>query len=195
MTQAGERYTIRKKVFKFFGAAFHVYDNRGNVIGYCKQRAFKLKEDLRIFTGEDCTTEFLRMKARNVIDFGATYDILMPDGTALGSVRRKGLASTFVRDHWLIFNPEGTQIGEINEDNAGLAVARRFIPLVSLLSPQKFDVVKLNDPRPIATLRTHMNIFIRRISISIHQEDSDLDDLMILGIGCLLAAFEQRDER
>ena len=90
MIQPGEKYTIRQKVFKVFGGAFHIYDNQGNVIAYCKQRAFKLKEDLRVYTGEDCSKEFLRIKARNIIDFGATYDILLPDGTSLGSVRRKG---------------------------------------------------------------------------------------------------------
>ena len=190
-----EQYTIRKKVIKIFGAAFHIYDARGAVVGFCKQKAFKLKEDLRIYTSEACAEEFILMKARNIIDFGATYDITLPDGSKIGSARRKGLASTFLRDHWLIYNPEGVQIGEVNEDSSGLALARRFVPLVGIIAPQKYDVKRLDNPEPVATLRTHMNIFIRRLGIRIHRTDPDLDEIMILAIGCLLTAMERRDER
>ena len=49
----GEQYTVRRKVLKIFGAAFHVYDEHGSVVGYCKQKAFKLKEDIRLYTGPD----------------------------------------------------------------------------------------------------------------------------------------------
>ncbi len=48
--EPGEHYTIRRKVLKIFGAAFHIYDPHGNLAGYCKQKAFKLKEDIRIYT-------------------------------------------------------------------------------------------------------------------------------------------------
>ena len=46
-------YLIRQKIFKLFGAAFHIYDPAGNVAFYSKQKAFKLKEDIRIYTNED----------------------------------------------------------------------------------------------------------------------------------------------
>lgn len=78
---SGEKYTIRRKVLKIFGAAFHIYDAQGQVIGYCKQAAFKLKEDLRIYTDESMQRELLRISARHIIDFGATYDIKPPKGT------------------------------------------------------------------------------------------------------------------
>ena len=32
---------------------FHIYDEAGNVAFYSKMKAFKLKEDLRIYSGED----------------------------------------------------------------------------------------------------------------------------------------------
>ena len=36
------------EVLKIFGAAFHIYDPHGALVGYCKQKAFKLKEDIRM---------------------------------------------------------------------------------------------------------------------------------------------------
>lgn len=52
--QPGEAYTIRRKVLKLFGAAFHIYNPAGAVVGFCKQKAFKLKEDIRVYTDETC---------------------------------------------------------------------------------------------------------------------------------------------
>src|SRR6478672_854048 len=69
------QYLLRKKVFKIFGAAFHIYDTAGNVVLYSKQKVLKLKEDIRVYTGPDMTAELLTIKARQVIDFGASYDV------------------------------------------------------------------------------------------------------------------------
>lgn len=63
-----EKYLVRRKVFKIFGAAFHIYDAAGNIVFYSKQKAFKLKEDIRIYTGEDMQQEVLTMRARQILD-------------------------------------------------------------------------------------------------------------------------------
>ena len=50
-------YLFRKKVFKLFGEAFHVYDEYGSVLLYSKQRPFKLREDFRVYSDERQTEE------------------------------------------------------------------------------------------------------------------------------------------
>ena len=75
---AGESYTIRQKVFKIWGNAFHIYGADGSLAGYCRQKALKLKEDLRFYTDESMSAELFVIKARSVIDFGATYDVKLP---------------------------------------------------------------------------------------------------------------------
>ena len=191
--QPGESYTIRRKVLKIFGAAFHIYDPHGAVVGFCKQKAFKLREDLRIYTDESCSTEFLIIKARSVIDFGTTYDVTLPDGTAVGSLRRKGLTSTVLKDHWLVFDDSGRQVGELAEIGSFLAFLRRFIEFVSFLSPQQFALTK-SDGSKVANYRTHFNPFIYRLSIAVLKDDPEIDDLVILAAGCLIAAIEGRQE-
>src|SRR4051794_19388168 len=85
-------YMVRRKIFKIFGGAFYLLDEAGKMIGYSKQAAFKWKEDIRVYTDDGMTTELLVIKARSVIDFGATYDVFDPRnaGRAVGSLRRKG---------------------------------------------------------------------------------------------------------
>ncbi len=186
----GEQYTIRRKVFKVFGAGFHIYAADGQLAGYCKQKAFKLKEDLRVFTNESQTDELFRISARSVIDFGSTYDVKLPSGESLGSLRRKGLAS-IMRDTWLVFDPNDNQIASLREDSGTKAMMRRLMGDYSSLMPQRF-ALETTDGRTIATYRTHFNLFIYRLGITIHTEDDQLDDLVVLAAGCLLAAIEGR---
>jgi uncharacterized protein YxjI len=191
----GESYMIRRKVFKIFGAAFHIYDPAGNVVGYCKQKAFKFKEDLRVYTDESCTTELMVIKARSILDFGATYDVTLGTGQSLGSLRRKGMTSTFLRDHWLIYTPDNRQIAEITEDGSFLAFARRFIELVAALSPQTFTIKRTTggaEGQEIAKFRQHFHLFVYKLSVTVAADDPELDDLVILAAGCLIAAIEGR---
>ncbi len=187
----GESYTIRRKVLKILGAAFHIYDPQGQVVGYCKQKAFKFKEDIRIFTDDTCSREWLVIKARSVIDFGATYDVSLPDGTVVGSLRRKGLKSTFLRDSWMVFDAEGKQIADLSEPGGLLTLARRYVDFVSLFFPQKFSLTR-TDGTVIARYRQHFNLLVYRLSIAVEKDDPELDDLVILAAGCLICAIEGR---
>lgn len=189
---AGERYTIRRQIFKLLGAGFHVYDASGRVVGYCRQRAFKLKEDLRIYTDESRSTELLSIGARSVIDFGATYDVRLPGGDVIGSFRRKGLKS-LVRDEWLVLDEAGREVAVLREDSGTLALLRRVLDLAALFLPQRFTLVGAGGA-PLATYRQHFNPFVYRLGVAIHAEDEIVDDLMVLAFGCLIAVIEGRQD-
>ena len=186
----GEQFTVRRKVLKILGASFHVFDESGQVVAYCQQKAFKLREDIRLFTDETKTETLLTMKARSVIDFGVTFDITLPSGASIGSLRRKGLKSMF-RDSWLLYSPEGVELATMREDSGAMAILRRLHDAFALLSPQKFRITK-HDGTHVATLRTHFNLFVYRLGVSIHVEDEEVDELMVLASACLIAAIEGR---
>lgn len=188
----GEQYTVRRKVLQFLGASFHVYDDAGNVVAFCRQKAFKLREDIRLYTDESMSTELLTMKTRSILDFGATYDVALPSGEIIGSLRRKGMKS-FLRDSWMIFGPDGRELAKLTEDSSMLAVLRRLHELFAMLSPQKFDVIS-TDGTHIATLRTHFNPFVYRLGVAIHADHPEMDELMVLAAGCLIAAIEGRQQ-
>ena len=189
-----EQYTIRRKFFKIFGAAFHVYDEHGSVIGYCKQKAFKLREDIKLYTGEDMSELLLTLNTQQIIDFGATYAVTLPDGTSLGTLRRKGLKSSFVRDEWMIFDAQGKVIARVRETGSIAPLARRYIDYATIILPQRYEVVRNRDQKAIAHLRQHFNPFIFRLGVAINDEDEDMDDLLILGASCLIAAIEGRQD-
>ncbi len=123
---------FRRKFFKFFGAEITVTEpNSEQVVGLIKMKAWKLREDIRLYSDKTLTQELIRIGARNIIDFGATYDVFdSPTDKQLFSLRRKGLKSTFVRDHWDMSDAGGNPLGFVQETSSGLALARRWIEIV-----------------------------------------------------------------
>jgi len=185
-----EAYTIRRKVFKIAGASFTVTDDSGAMVGFCKQKAFKLREDIRVFTDESQSDLLLAMKTDTIIDFSASYDITLADGSKIASLRRKGMKSLF-RDSWQVFDAEGNEIAKIEEDSVMLGLLRRGHEILASLIPQTFNVVT-TDGRLVSSFRTHMNPFVYKLSVRIHEQDANLDELVLLGAACLLAAIEGR---
>lgn len=182
-------YRIRRKLLKIFGAGFHVFDSQGRVVAYSKQKAFKLKEDIRIYTDESLREEILTIQARQVVDFSAAYDIVdSQEGRKVGAARRKGFSS-MVRDSWEVLDENDAPIGKLQEDSTTMALLRRFL---SNLIPQTFHLRDAGNHH-IATYRQHFNPFIYNLSVEVAQGAS-IDPRLVLGAGVLLAAIEGRQQ-
>jgi uncharacterized protein YxjI len=184
------RYLLRKKFFKLFGGAFHIYDEAGNVAFYSKMKAFKLKEDLRVFTSEEMNEEVLSIKARNILDISATYDVTdTTTGRKIGALRRKGLKS-ILRDEWLILDANDQEMGSIQEDSLALALVRR---LLSNLVPQTFQGTV--GGTPVLTFRQRFNPFIQKIELDFSVDrGGKLDRRMGIAAAVLLCAIEGRQQ-
>lgn len=185
-------YSIRRKVLKLVGGAFHVLDASGNVIGYSKMKAFTLREDIRVYTGEDQSTELLTIAARQIIDFSAAYDVRdARTGMKIGALKRKGLKS-MLRDHWIVMGPNDEELGEIIEDSQGLAIVRRLLgELGSLIAPQQYHFEVRG--RTVATGKQNRNPFVYKIAMDFSQDPEDvLDRRLGLAAGLLMAAVETK---
>jgi uncharacterized protein YxjI len=159
-------YTIRRKVFALFGAQFHIYNAAGALIGYSKQKAFKLKEDIRIYTDETMSEERATISARSILDFSAAYDVVdSKKQQKVGALRRKGLTSSFLKDSWIVMDPADQQIGAIEEDSLILALIRKY---ALNIIPQKFHL-RDSSGDELAEFRTHFNPFIHRMTVTVFE--------------------------
>lgn len=180
-------YVLRKKIVTLLDQKFHVYDTAGNVIMFSVLKAFKLKEDIRIFTDETKEEELVTIKARSVIDFSAAYDVVdAKTGEHVGALRRKGMKS-ILRDEWQILNQADEQIGIIQEDSMGLAMVRRL--LFNLL-PQKFTVSL--GGQEVAEYKQNVNPFVQKIELNL--KDNQLDRRLAIASGLLLLAIEGKQD-
>jgi hypothetical protein len=128
-----KKLQFRRKVLVLAGAKIDVTNlETGEDVGFVKMKAFKLKEDIKLYKDTTRTELLLNIQARSVIDFGATYDVLNDDGSIRFSLRRKGLRSAFVRDTWLLLNADGSEFGQVSE-TGDYALFRRYISFIPLL--------------------------------------------------------------
>ncbi|MDH6370590.1 hypothetical protein CA600_26550 [Paenibacillus sp. VTT E-133280] len=188
-TYTHTEYIIRKKVFSIMGAKLHIYDNAEQLVLYSQMKAFKLKEDIALYTDESMQKELLRIKARNVVDFSATYDVHDTEtGEHIGALRRKGLKS-ILKDEWLILDRHDQEIGKIKEDSTAMALLRRFISII----PQKYNI-EMNDTT-IPTFKQNFNPFVTKIIADFSEDPKGmLDRRLGLAAGILLCAIEGKQD-
>ncbi len=181
-------FLIRRKVFKLAGGAFHIFDPHGQLVMYSHMKAFKLKEDIRLYTGEDKQHELLAIHARQVLDISATYDVTdSSTGEKVGALRRKGVRS-LLRDEWLLLDSFDREIGLVREDSMGKALLRRFL---TNLVPQSFDAVM--NGQTVATFRQNFNPFVLKLTVDFSTDQGRLLDRRLgLAAALLLCAIEGR---
>src|SRR5215213_7065482 len=164
-------YLIRRQFFKVFGAAFHLYGPDGELLFYSKQKAFRLKEDIRLYGDESATEEVLTIHARSWLDFAAAYDVVDTQlGEKVGGLKRRGFTS-MVRDEWTFMDANDQDIGTIQEDSAVLALVRRFVPYGDFI-PQKYAGTV--QGQPVCEFRQHFNPIIQKITLDFSMDTGGL---------------------
>ena len=179
------QYTLKRQDFALAGK-FRFFDPSGKLVLFSEQKMFKLREDIRVYSDESKTQEVLTIKARQIVDFSAAYDVVdSVTGEKVGALRRKGLAS-LLRDEWEILDVSDNVIGKLVEDSMGLALVRR---LLSSLVPQNYDILFGTDR--VADLKQNFNPFAYQLNIDFGMDTNRrLDRRLGLAAGILLAAIE-----
>ncbi|NWG34511.1 MAG: hypothetical protein HXY42_08730 [Chloroflexi bacterium] len=181
-------YLLKRQVFALAGT-FRFYDPNGNQVMFSQQKMFKLREDIRVYADENKTQEVLSIKARQIIDFSAAYDVVdTAMNQKVGALRRKGWSS-MLRDEWQVLDANDNPIGVLFEDSLGLALLRRF--LLGSWLPQNYDIT-LGETR-VADLRQNFNLFRYELNLDFSMDPSQrLDRRLGIAAGLLLAAVEGR---
>lgn len=177
-----------RKKFTVAGGKIWVLDQQNKMVVFVKQKAFKLKEDIRAYSDDSMSNEILLIKARKIMEFNAAFDVEDPKtGEIIGTFARKGFKS-MIQDEWEIRNNQDQPIGKITEDSIALALVRRFL---SSLVPQSFSY-NVNG-QDVAELKQHFNPFIKKADLLVKEANSSiLDPRMIIAGSILLMAIEGR---
>ncbi len=179
-------YVLRRQVLSLTGR-FRLYDPLDNMVMFSEQKMFKLREDIRVYSDEAKQNEVLVIKARQIIDFSAAYDVIdSASNQKVGVLRRKGWRS-LLRDEWEVLDAQDQLTGSLFEDSIGLAMLRRV--LLGSLLPQNYDLV-VGGSRA-ADLRQRFNIFRYELDLDLRENASRrLDPRLAIAAAILLAAVE-----
>jgi len=181
-----DRYLLKRQVLALTGK-FRIFDPAGNLVMYSEQKMFRLREDIRVYADESRTRELLIVKARQILDFSAAYDVIdASTAQKVGTLRRKGWRS-LVRDVWEVLDAADNPIGVLHEDSPGLALLRRLV-LGSLL-PQNYDL--LMSGQRVADLRQRFNLLAYHLDLDFSMDSArQLDRRLGIAAGILLATVE-----
>ena len=114
-----------------------VTDAAGRTVLYTKQKMFKFREHVEIWTDPSQGTRLAEIKANKVIDWSARYFSTDAQGGEIGSVGRRGWRSMW-KAHYETFNPgDSSPDFSIHEENVWTKVADSFlseIPIIGMFS-------------------------------------------------------------
>jgi len=177
-------YFLLKRQAIALTGVFRLYDSADQVVAYSKQKMFKLREDIRVYTDESQAQEVLHIQARQIIDFAAAYDVIdSTSGMLVGTLRRRGFRS-MVRDEWEVLTPDGQLMGSLHEDSMGRALLRRL--LLGTLLPQDYDLII--SGQKAMDLRQRFHLF--RYELQMWFLTPQIDHRLGIAAAILLAAIE-----
>jgi uncharacterized protein YxjI len=179
-------YLLKRQAIALTGK-FRFYDPAGRLVMFSEQKMFRLREDIRVYDGEDKAHEVLSIQARQIMDFSAAYDVVDTDlNQKVGVLRRKGLRS-ILRDEWEVLDASDNVIGMLFEDSVGLALLRRLV--LGTLLPQNYDMT-VGETR-VADLKQNFNPFRYELNLDFSMDTTNrLDRRVGIAAGILLAAVE-----
>jgi len=161
--------------FQFNIATFHndfiVRDNSGATRAYVKQKMFKLKEHVRVFTDESETELAYDIRADRWLDFNTVFSFNKPDGNSIGKLVRKGWKSIWKASYEL-YDENDIQDLLIQEKNPWIKVCDTLlseIPIVGMLTGYFFNPsysIKRPDGTLVCSFTKDASFFGRKFSLN-----------------------------
>lgn len=182
------RYVAKRAFFSFLGASFRLFGEDGSLAFFVKQKAFKLKEQITVFSDEERTDAMLGIEARAVLDLSATYDVTdLKTGTPVGALKRKGVKSVF-KDEWSLLDTGGTAIGTVAESSMLAALLSRLLPLV----PQTYRIEV--GGAVVGQIKQRFNPFVLSYDVDFGTGGGALDPRLGVAAVVMLLAIEGRQD-
>jgi len=180
-------YRIKKKVLTIWNK-YWIEDKRGRALGFSKQKMFKLKEDIRIYSDENMTHELFRIGQQQIVDMWGKFAVTDSNtNSPIGYLKRKALMSEFVVDEWEIYDAANQQIGRIYE-SAGRGLARKYIPGGKLI-PEKV-ILELYG-KPVTEIKQKFKIIGDIWELDCRNVPKDLDRRTVLSCMLLMGMIER----
>jgi len=185
--------------FKLLALASQIYvrDADGNLLGYVKQKLFKLKEDINVYADENQTKLLFNIKADRIIDFSARYNFTGSDNQFIGSIKRQGMRSIW-KAHYEISDANNQQIFQIREESAWTKVFDALVgevPVVGLFTGYLFNpayIMSRMDDSPILLLKKQPAFFEGVFQLVPQSQISPDEETLVLLGSLMLTLMERR---
>lgn len=170
-----------------FGQRITATDANGQVLMFIKQKMFRLKEQVEIYSDASQSRLLFRIAADRMIDFSANYHFTDAAGNDWGAVRRRGMRSLWSA-HYEIMQ-DGHVDMTIEEENPMKKVLESLlseIPIIGFIAVYLLNpsyILRRPDGTPVLRIIKKPAIFEGRYiveKLSEIPEDDELRSLMAL---------------
>jgi len=184
--------------FKLFALSqqIAVRDAAGNSILYVKQKMFRLKEKVEVFSSSEMSRKLFEINADRMLDFSANYRFTGADGTDWGTVRREGMRSLWAA-HYDIYE-QGKIDMMIREEEPWKRLVEGLlgeIPLLGFVAIYLINpsyIVKMADGTLALRATKKPSIFERYFVIEKLAEIDEDDELRALLSLIMMVLLEKR---
>lgn len=179
-----------------FGQRISASDADGKLLMFVKQKMFKLKEQVEIFSDENQSSLLFRIGADRVIDWSANYHFTDAAGNDWGAVRRKGMRSLWSAHYEVMQDgqvdmtiQEESAIKKLIESILGEIPILGFL-FIYLLNPSY--IVRRPDGTELLRLTKHPAIFEGKFTLEKLNEIPEDDELRSLLAVMMVVLLERR---
>ncbi|HLM01092.1 MAG TPA: hypothetical protein VK400_08535 [Pyrinomonadaceae bacterium] len=173
--------------FKLLALAsqIRINDANGQMLGYVKQKLFKLKEDIRVYTDDSQTNQIFGIRADRILDFSAKYNFTDRAGSLLGSIRRRGMRSLW-KAHYEIYDERENQVMEIREEKGWVKVVDSLVgevPVVGMFSGYLFNpayLISRADGTIVARMQKQPAFFEGKFQLTQHAPMNQSEETRLL---------------
>lgn len=165
---------------------FNITDRNGNYVCYVRQKMFKLKEDVIVFSDESKSQELFRIKADRWLDFNASYAMEdLVNRKSFGRLARKGMRSIW-KSQYDVVDENNTVKYQINEDNAWVKVLDGIvgeIPVLGMFTGYLFNpsyTVKDASGKEYFRLKKMPSLIGRRFQLERLIDIDDEDETLVV---------------
>lgn len=176
---------------------FTATDKTGKTIAYVRQKMFKLKEDIQVFSDDSKSKQIYRIAADRIIDFNAVYNFYNEHEESLGKVGRKGRKS-ILKAHYNIFDEGGVNDFTIEEENPWAKLGDALlseVPVLGALTGYFFNpryAIKNNEGEVIAKLTKEKSFFGRTFKLDEVGKFNLGDDERVMLSTMMMSLLERR---
>ena len=167
-----------------FAPQMSVTDAQGNLSLYVRQKLWKLREAIGVFSDSERTHQLYSIKADRIIDFSARYNFSDQTDKPLGAVKRRGMKSLW-KAHYDVLEGE-TVVFTIQEENPWIKVMDSLcaeIPILGMFTGYVFNptyLVSRPDGRQVMHLSKQPTFLSRIFSIKKVDGMSDREEIQVV---------------
>ncbi|KQC33135.1 MULTISPECIES: LURP-one-related/scramblase family protein [Nonlabens] len=177
---------------------FTATDATGATIAYVRQKMFKLKEAITVYSDTSKSQVLFTIRANQWLDWSAAYNMLDANGTEIGKIARKGWKSMWKAEYDIIDQHEKFQY-KVQEASAWTRLGDSLmgeIPVLSFFTGYVFhptyNVTDVNGDI-VAKLKKKPSFFGKEFEVEkIAEIDNDDKERVMLGLMMMILLERRR---